>query len=435
MICSFPTSVASTDEWLAALNMQRYSTAFTDVPVAQLSEITDAHLHKLGVTKVGHRKRLLIGASHLAKSTTSAEEAPCANVVDGGEVIIGDEPRDEQTMMIHNAEHAATTAMLQEMVLGGTAHSDGSTSYAKSMASGSAGSEWEVLERIEEDEAVSSRRPTEPIKDMIRRRLSLRIAALLALGWTLALPRILPFVSPSSTERFSAIPSSFLGLMGYSTAALTGASYWRLDSALRRGLGRRFFTAAYGGAALFVAAVFKETWSAMRKAGPERSAQVFIYDCSGTLVLATSVTAFLSASNSCLSWWLIRFHTAFPPAIAAAALIAESILLWDGDLRRLSTQPARWCFHPQCRMSETMGEAWISQCMCTLGMWLLCVLLSPANRRRAAGRTGLAHVRLNLGDICGLPEHIAVGVGSCGGSEAGRTSDGSRGGCPVGGLP
>ena len=70
MACSFPNSVDSIDEWLAALGMQRYSTAFVGIPVEQICELTDVRLQELGVKVVGHRRRLLIGASHLLASTT-----------------------------------------------------------------------------------------------------------------------------------------------------------------------------------------------------------------------------------------------------------------------------------------------------------------------------------------------------------------------------
>src|SRR4051812_15980461 len=64
--------------WLEALGLGQYARAFADndVDVTVLSQLTDADLRELGVTSLGHRKRLLTAIA--ASATTVLPAAPVA---------------------------------------------------------------------------------------------------------------------------------------------------------------------------------------------------------------------------------------------------------------------------------------------------------------------------------------------------------------------
>lgn len=81
MSCTFPTSAASIDEWLDALNMARYKAAFAkaDVQVEKLHELSEEALVAAGVSMVGHRKRLLQAAKTLEQPKAPPPVAPEAS--------------------------------------------------------------------------------------------------------------------------------------------------------------------------------------------------------------------------------------------------------------------------------------------------------------------------------------------------------------------
>src|ERR1700731_1617349 len=62
--------------WLEALGLGQYARAFADndVDFSVLSQLTDADLRELGVTSLGHRKRLLTAIE--ASTTTASIAAP-----------------------------------------------------------------------------------------------------------------------------------------------------------------------------------------------------------------------------------------------------------------------------------------------------------------------------------------------------------------------
>jgi hypothetical protein len=68
----YPLRAHSTDEWLTALNMEQYASAFAGTLPRMLRSLTDSQLKEMGVRIVGHRKRLLIGASHLNAPSSAA---------------------------------------------------------------------------------------------------------------------------------------------------------------------------------------------------------------------------------------------------------------------------------------------------------------------------------------------------------------------------
>ena len=61
MACTFPTSATSVEEWLDAINMGRYKTAFSTAQITldSLHGLTEDRLQSAGVSMVGHRKRLI----------------------------------------------------------------------------------------------------------------------------------------------------------------------------------------------------------------------------------------------------------------------------------------------------------------------------------------------------------------------------------------
>ena len=87
MACTFPTVATSVEEWLDAINMGRYKTAFStaQINVDSLHALTEDRLQAAGVSMVGHRKRMLQASKELLPASApppaafhaSAGVAPC----------------------------------------------------------------------------------------------------------------------------------------------------------------------------------------------------------------------------------------------------------------------------------------------------------------------------------------------------------------------
>ena len=82
MDCTYLEYPSSTEEWLAALNMGRHAHLFAELSVSDLPDLTDARLKMMGISIIGHRRRILMGAAKVATlregftaSTEKAEEA------------------------------------------------------------------------------------------------------------------------------------------------------------------------------------------------------------------------------------------------------------------------------------------------------------------------------------------------------------------------
>ncbi len=72
-------------DWLRGLGLERYADAFrdNDIDLDLLSELGEADLEKLGVTSLGHRKRLLKAIAALSDAPASIT-APAASVTTDG---------------------------------------------------------------------------------------------------------------------------------------------------------------------------------------------------------------------------------------------------------------------------------------------------------------------------------------------------------------
>ncbi len=66
--------------WLEGLGLGRYAAAFAenDIEFDLLSELTDADLEKLGVSSLGHRKRLLKAIAALSGETAAPVDTTLA---------------------------------------------------------------------------------------------------------------------------------------------------------------------------------------------------------------------------------------------------------------------------------------------------------------------------------------------------------------------
>ena len=76
---SFPVAVASVDEFLAALRMERYADQFASLSVDQLRSLTDKQLRMLGIETVADRKRLLTASVILCIESANKERRTAAN--------------------------------------------------------------------------------------------------------------------------------------------------------------------------------------------------------------------------------------------------------------------------------------------------------------------------------------------------------------------
>ena len=70
-------------DWLSRVGMQEYTQRFAEngIDLDIVAELTDQHLEKIGVTSLGHRRKLLRAIANLKaaeKVTTTAAAAPPA---------------------------------------------------------------------------------------------------------------------------------------------------------------------------------------------------------------------------------------------------------------------------------------------------------------------------------------------------------------------
>ena len=78
MDCSFPRRIASVEEWLAALNMEKYVPAFASIALSELRTLNDERLREMGIDIPGHRKRLLLGVAVLEPPRNVSPLPPAA---------------------------------------------------------------------------------------------------------------------------------------------------------------------------------------------------------------------------------------------------------------------------------------------------------------------------------------------------------------------
>ena len=94
-----------TGGWLQSLGLERYEQAFRDneIDVQVLPNLTGEDLKELGVSTVGHRRRLLDAIAALRTGTPSTHEAAVTTLPAG--------PESEHTGVAPNAERRQLTVM------------------------------------------------------------------------------------------------------------------------------------------------------------------------------------------------------------------------------------------------------------------------------------------------------------------------------------
>jgi len=71
---AFPSAAETVDGWLEAIGMAKYQRVFVGTSVSQLPSLTDAQLKDMGISLVGHRKRLLQAAMDLAPGNSAPRQ-------------------------------------------------------------------------------------------------------------------------------------------------------------------------------------------------------------------------------------------------------------------------------------------------------------------------------------------------------------------------
>ena len=365
MLPTFPASVESVEEWLEHLQLQRYNKSFAALGVHDLPNLDDEQLVGLGVAIVGHRKRILIGAKSLVPM-----------------------PSPPLTTAPPNSIASSSTHGPKSTV------SSGRTSVSHGTA--------------ETAQLLAARRPRgESIESAIRRRLAPRIVPLLVLLSVCMCGAIAP--------RLPHHQGATVYIVGWWAAiAAVGASFWPTDELLRSGWGWKFTMALHGSLGLTLSRVAFEVWPLTTQY--PLASQGALHRLSTTVYLAYIVSAFILALVGRVSWWHIRLLFAVFPSNRFLPLVGLHVLevlsastpsLEAGSLSGEKTvlllrRPTHACFYTICRASDTVAQAWLLAGVEVIAVCLIALLSSPGNRRFFAKHSGLAHVRLRLGEIRGL---------------------------------
>src|SRR6516162_1537280 len=86
-------------DWLRRLGLEQYAPAFTanDIDAEILPDLTAEDLTGLGVTSIGHRRKLLAAVAALREAPSAGSPLPAPLVVEGG--VEGEAERRQLTVM------------------------------------------------------------------------------------------------------------------------------------------------------------------------------------------------------------------------------------------------------------------------------------------------------------------------------------------------
>lgn len=385
---SYPRRAECTEEWLSALSLGRYHSSLADIPVHALSELTDEKLQALGVSFVGHRKRILVAATHL----TTIELLPPGCCQTGAiSTVSTSKPADNEASSESGSEsRTGLDEMFNRLRTSPRIHTveagrlEGFRFWGTKAVEGLSESVLSVTKHVvkEEDEVEESRRP---VADRMGGVLKKRVASR---SMMLVVTCVAVICLPRRTWTYVPKLLSLLFIVAGSV------SMWPTDAHLRGGWGKIFTLAVSGSGVLSVAADILGTWPLTIKY--RLPAQRVLHQALLTTILVWFLTNFFVALRGRSTWAQHRLGMALT---GCSPLICLGILhtLQNG----LSFQhPTHDCFLSACvHAADSLATVWVQAWIDALCMLLVSGWASPENRRRVASLTGLAHIRLNLGDI------------------------------------
>ena len=448
---SFPVAVASVDEFLAALRMERYADQFASLSVDQLRSLTDKQLRMLGIETVADRKRLLTASVILCIESANKERrtaangivaapaaaraaAPASSAVHEGwddgpspptsnasiellDILSASQSHgaaacaaasttegapealiEQQRQRVSQLE-AAIAAERSELVRLESEHrkspdqsaagksSDSSTSTSTIPSAGR-----DIMKGMKDRPVVQS------IEDAIRPRYMRRVAVscamllLLLLACYTVIPRNKE-VSRHTLLRMSLSTIVPIAFQAVFTAVL--ASFWPTDAGLQTGWGGRCAATLYGATTITWGTIARMTWPLAYLYPPSHPKQTLAHQIFVVTLLLTHVHCFIFAALGINTWAHVRFNLCLHANIPLLVLISMHVLEGGGLFRR----PTHACYLPICLVANSLHEAWFFTAMYALGPSLLALLSSVEYRKEIARITGLAHVPVALSDL------------------------------------
>ena len=390
MACSFPTVITTVDDFLKALNMERYKNAFSDLSIDSIRGLTDEQLLQLGVAVKGHRTRILMGVETL----NSGEQARIDRVA----TILHE--RNETSTELLERRNAQLVEASPTEVSSRLDRSAASYTFADPASESEYETDYPGRESESDDNKAEADDDTDrSIEVVLRRKLTRRIAVSIALLLLLVLAcyamlidyshRLVLVMSDKPALGKNRLWNSQVLAVAYRIGftAVT-ASFWPTDAALQTGWGQRCTAVMHTATMLGWTAQIRVSWG-LTDLYP-LPAQTYLHKSAMTLVLLFFFHDFIHSLRGTNTWGFTRSIVAAKGSVLPLSLIG---------LRLLEGTPAHACYFQVCLAYETLLEAWACALWMAFSFWSVALLSTPDNRMVIARLTGLAHVPLALNDI------------------------------------